>query len=293
MSELTTTVVIPTYDRADLLKRTLAGIARLQPAPLEVIVVDDGSPPASRKRIEMAVAQCPGTRLLHQQNAGPARARNLGYAEGTGTLVAFLDDDCVPEPDWLGRLTLPFASGDEALGAVGGRVLPAEPQNWVARFCAATEYSSGVQPVFENAATANACYRRAVLDATGGFDERFTLPGGDDPDLSARTRAAGFRLEFVPDAIVYHAELESFRDYVTHMFGRGLGEARLAGKHGRVRRVMARAVLAPAFLTRTALGCWRRTRGKGSLLARLGWVALETIGRTAFLAGSVVGLRRS
>ena len=63
----------------------------------------------------------------------------------------------------------------------------------MSRFLAETEYSSGLQPVFENAATANACYRRDVLEQLGGFDEGFVHPGGDDPDLSARARAAGHR----------------------------------------------------------------------------------------------------
>lgn len=288
-------VVIPTYERGRLLEAALGALAQVR-SPAgghEIVVVDDGSGPEHAAQVERAVERLDGAVLVRQPNRGPAAARNAGVARSSGALVAFLDDDCLPAPDWLERLVAPFERADETLGAVGGRVLPAPPRNWVARFCAATEYSSGPQPVFENAATANACYRRTVLDALQGFDERFTLPGGDDPDLSARARAAGYRLEFVPDAIVYHAELESYRDFLGHMFGRGVGEARLAAKQGRTGRVLARALLAPVYLGRTAVGCWRRTRGKGRLPARLAWTGLETVGRLAFLAGSVAGLRRS
>lgn len=289
------TVVVPTYRRGRLVARTIEALGVVEPPEggFEVVVVDDGSGPDDAREVERAVERLPLGRLLRQPNRGPAAARNTGVKASSSPLVAFLDDDCVPTAEWLKELTAPFAAGDATLGATGGRVLPAPPQNWVARFCAVTEYSSGVQAEFVNAATANACYRRSVLEELDGFDERFTLPGGDDPDLSERTRAAGYRLEFVPGAIVYHSELESYRDFVGHMYGRGIGEARIAVKHGRRGRVLARAILLPAFLARTTLGCWRRTAGKGGIPARLAWAALETTGRIAFVAGSLIGLRRS
>jgi GT2 family glycosyltransferase len=288
------TVVIPTFNRPELVARTLDAIGRLTltPGGVETIVVDDGSEPAAAAALDEAAAGIPGVRVLRQENRGPAAARNLGYRSGTAPLVAFLDDDCAPAPDWLLKLVEPL-NGSSDTGAVGGRVLPAPPTNWVSRFCAATEYSSGLQPVFENAATANACYRREALEALGGFDERFIHPGGDDPDLSERARAAGYRLEFVPDAVVYHAEFEAFGDFLRSMYRRGLGEARLARKHGRTGRVAARAVLAPLYFARTAWLAWLRTVGKGAAHARAGWVVLESIGRAAFIVGSIRGLLNS
>jgi GT2 family glycosyltransferase len=287
------TIVIPTYGRGALLARTLRAVAALEPGVAhEVVVVDDGSDEANLAAVQSAVAETASARLIRQENAGPARARNTGYRAGTGELVAFIDDDCAPTPDWLRRLVAPFERADDTLGGVGGRVLPKPPHNWVSRFCAATEYSSGLQPVFVNAATANACFRRRVLDELGGFDEGFRHPGGDDPDLSERALAAGYQLEFVPDAVVHHAELESLTDFLGHMFRRGLGEARLASKHGRRGRTALRAALLPVFLARTAAGCWRRTAGKGSLAARVGWTTLDTVGRAAFVAGSIRGLAR-
>jgi GT2 family glycosyltransferase len=288
------TVVIPTHQRGHVLARSLEALGRVE-APvggLEVIVVDDGSDEANLAAVVRAVEACPLARLIRQANAGPARARNTGYRAGTGELVAFIDDDCAPTPNWLLRLVVPFEGGDERLGAVGGRVLPEPPHNWISRFCAATEYSSGLQPVFLNAATANACFRRRVLDELGGFDEGFQHPGGDDPDLSERARKAGYRLEFVPDAIVHHAELEALGDFLLHMFRRGLGEARLAAKHGRRGRTALRAALLPVFLARAAAGCWRRTAGKGSLATRAAWTSLDALGRAAFVAGSIRGLAR-
>jgi GT2 family glycosyltransferase len=289
-------VVIPTFNRSRTLERTLAALDRVQPPPeggLEVVVVDDGSADEHARAVAGAVAARPYARLLAVPNRGPATARNAGVRATSGPLVAFLDDDCAPEADWLVRLTTPLLGGEPRLAGVGGRVLPAAPTNWVSAFCAATEYSSGVQPEFVNAATANACYRRTVLDEVGGFDEGFRHPGGDDPDLSARVRARGYRLEFVPAAIVYHEELESFRDFVGHMYRRGLGETRIAAKSGRAWWVVARAVLLPVFLLRTGLGCWRRTAGKGGMPSRVWWLGLELVGRTAFVIGSVRAFGRT
>jgi GT2 family glycosyltransferase len=286
-------VIVPTYQRGRLAARSLTALAAVEPPAggFDVVVVDDGSAEEHRAVLRAAVAALPNARLIEQPNAGPAAARNAGINATTGALVAFLDDDCSPAADWLVRLVEPFAAADPP-GGVGGRVLPAPPTNWMTRFCAVTEYSSGLQPVFQNAATANACFRRDVLDEAQGFDEGFVHPGGDDPDLSARVRAAGHRLEFVPGSIVYHAELESLGDFVRHMHGRGIGEARLAGKQGRRGRVALRAALAPLFLLRTGVGVWRRTAGKGSLAHRVLWLGVETAGRAAFVVGSVRGLLR-
>lgn len=290
----TVSVVIPTFNRGALIGRTLAALREVEPpdGDFEIIVVDDGSLPEHARMIETAVTSTPKSRLLHQENQGPAVARNAGIRVSRGTLVAFLDDDCAPAPDWLRHLTGALERKDASLGAVGGRVLPAPPTNWMSRFCAATEYSSGVQHIFENAATANACYRRGVLDQLGGFDEGFRHPGGDDPDLSARTRAAGYRLEFVPEAVVYHAEIESLRDYVLHMYRRGIGDVRLDRNQGRRLRAKLRVLLLPVFLARTGRGCWQRTRGKGSAVQRTGWVLMDTLGQTAFVSGGAWGLAR-
>lgn len=287
-------VVIPTYNRGRCLARALGALAAVDPPEggFDVVVVDDGSDDAHEREYAAALARLPAARVIRQANAGPAAARNQGIAATEGALVAFLDDDCLPTPNWLTELVAPLVGGDETLAAVGGRVLPAPPTNWVTRFCAAVEYSSGVQPVFENAATANACYRRSVLELLDGFDESFVHPGGDDPDLSLRTRAAGFRLEFVPTAVVHHLEIESYGDFLLHWYRRGLGAALLARKHRGTRRIALRAMFLPVFLARVALLTWRRTDGKGGAVARSAWSVLEMTGQAAFVAGSLAGLYR-
>jgi GT2 family glycosyltransferase len=286
-------VVIPTYNRSGLLRRSLEALASVDYPQATVVVVDDGSERlhAERNRIE---AERLGMRYLFQENAGPAAARNRGIAATESELVAFLDDDCAPAPDWLRRLVVPFTERDrERIGAAGGGVRSQPPHNWVSRFCAVAEYSTGVQPVFTNAATANACFPRRVLDEVGGFDEGFRYPGGDDPDLSRRISNAGYELRYLPEAVVFHAEIDSFRDFFEHVFRRGLGEARLKQKERRRMRLLLRAALLPLFILRRAGQTWRLAGGKAALVARIAYASLDGAGAAVFVCGTVVGLVRS
>lgn len=293
-SRVLVSVVVPTYERSDQLIRTLQALSAVkQPqGGSEVIVVDDGSGAEHVARIQQAVAAHSGARLLRQPNGGPSAARNMGIAHARGQLIVFLDDDCMPTPEWLLALTRPLLDSDERLAAVGGRVVAAPPRNWVQRFCMAIEYATGVQGTFENASTQNACYRRSVLMHIGTFDVGFRHPGGDDPDLSTRATRAGYRLQYVPEAVVQHEELASYWDFLLHMYYRGLGEARIGWKFGRRRRVLARLALWPLFLGKIGVVGWKRTRSKGSLRQRIVWSALEQIGYAAFLAGTAQGLVR-
>src|SRR6202023_1476449 len=130
-------LVMPTYSRGEIAAHTISALREVE-APLnglEVIVVDDGSSDSDVAVLERALADMPNARLLRQANGGPAKARNTGIRASEGALIVFLDDDCAPAEGWLTHLLEPFASGDATLAAVGGRVLPASPQNWVQRFC--------------------------------------------------------------------------------------------------------------------------------------------------------------
>jgi GT2 family glycosyltransferase len=287
-------VVIPTYNRSDLLARMLRAVAAVDYPSMSVVVVDDGSAEAHREGIR-AAADAAGATLLTQANAGPAAARNNGVAHTQSDLVAFLDDDCSPRPDWLRRLVAAFdgaGEGKGGLGGVGGRVVSAPPRGFVGRFCSAAKYSTGTPEHFTNAATANACYRRAVLEEVGGFDPSFKHPGGDDPDLSRRVVAAGYELRPVPEAIVEHAEIERLGELVRHLFWRGLGEARGKRKEGRASWVALRAVLFPLYCARRTAQTWRVSEGHGGAPVRASYAGLEGLISLAFIAGSVVGLVR-
>ena len=121
-------VIVPTLSRPEPLARCLAALAA-QDYPVdrfEVIVVDDGG----EQPLDAVVAGCRGPMpltLLRQANAGPGAARNHGAAAAGGTLLAFTDDDCLPEPGWLAALARQHRATPGEL--LGGRVVNHDARN--------------------------------------------------------------------------------------------------------------------------------------------------------------------
>ncbi len=105
-------VVIPTYERADDLRRCLAclspSVQNLNGAEYEVIVSDDGN--RSAKNV---VEEFPFARWIDGPHKGPAANRNCGARVASGTYIAFTDDDCLPEPGWLQAFSAAVASSSE------------------------------------------------------------------------------------------------------------------------------------------------------------------------------------
>lgn len=138
----------------------------------------------------------PSLRYLRtEQSNGPAAARNLGWRSADADIIAFTDDDTLPDPGWL-RAGLAAFVGDVA--GVSGRVvvpLPLRPTDHE-RNTAGLESSLFV--------TANCFYRRAALEETGGFDERFTAAWREDSDLFFTLQERGYLLAQSPEAVVLH-----------------------------------------------------------------------------------------
>ena len=181
-------IVVPTLDRPSL-AGLLAALADAGPQPwrLELLLVDDR--PQQRDRLAVPARLAPLVRVLPGRAAGPAAARNRGWRAARYEWVAFLDDDVVPAPDWLRRLADDLAVGP-GVGGVQGRVvvpLPTvrAPTDWE-RHTAALADAAWI--------TADMAYRRAVLRAVGGFDERFGRAYREDAELAHRVRAAGWQL---------------------------------------------------------------------------------------------------
>lgn len=203
-SDIRISVVVPTYRRPDLLARCLDALSRqdLHPSEYEVIVVDD-EPSARVRRVVEAHACAPrgveGPRVRyrarHPDRRGPAAARNLGWRSARGEVIAFTDDDCIPEPGWL-RAGL--AAVERGADAVMGRLIVPRPD-------CPTDYERMIGRL-EDApfVTANCFYRRGVLERVGGFDERFTTAWREDSDLYFKTIEAGFHTVKAPGAVVTH-----------------------------------------------------------------------------------------
>lgn len=175
-------VVIPTFHRPDLLMRCLNAVLaqRIDAQAYEVIVVDDGHDDETRALVDSMAPEggAPALRCLQPDHGrGPAVARNHGWRAARGALIAFTDDDTVPDAHWL-------AEGERELGsrvAVCGRVVvpplsePPTDHELMTRGLASAEF-----------VTANAFVRRDALEQVGGFDERFRRAWREDSDLHFR-----------------------------------------------------------------------------------------------------------
>ncbi len=197
-------VVVATHDRPERLGRLLAALrAQVRPAD-ELVIVDDGSGPATARLLAAAAERgdLPLRSLRRERAGGPATAREQGWRACSAELIAFTDDDCAPRPGWLAEL-------DRAAGAEPGRFLqgptlpnPAERAN-----LGPFSHSICVRELHPAFPTCNVAYPRELLERVDGFDtETFGLePGGEDCDLAWRAIATGARPAFAPAAIVDHA----------------------------------------------------------------------------------------
>jgi GT2 family glycosyltransferase len=225
---LVVSVVIPTRNRCALLSEALRALS-LQVFPggnFEVLVVNDGgSDPTEAVVNEQAKSFPAPLRVLTLEPAGPARARNAGIRAARGRIVAFTDDDCLPEPDWLSKVCEGYEQ-DDRLSGIGGQTLPFDPHNLFSRFQDLLLHqphqdAGGISFLL----TSNASFRRDRLLEVGGFDEIFPFAGGEDVDLCHRLRAKGYRLGYQPQAGMRHHNITTFQQYVKLCFRYGQGEA--------------------------------------------------------------------
>lgn len=192
-------VVIPTYKRIELLERCLRALADQTLSDFEIIVADNAGECDTFRAVNNIAAKI-GIHICYAWAAsrcGPAHARNVGWRHANNELIAFTDDDTVPDPRWLSEGVKEF-EGEASLAAASGRtVVPISVRP--------TDYElneSGLASA--EFITANCFCRRDVLEAIGGFDERFTAAWREDSDLHFRLLENGFKVGRCKDAVVVH-----------------------------------------------------------------------------------------
>lgn len=193
-------VVVPTYRRSHLLPGLLEALGCQEGIhDYEAILVDDSSGDETEEVLDRLQSQAsfPVRVLRSSRNAGPARARNLGWRAAKASVVAFTDDDCLPDPRWLAVLSEALARSDVVQG-----LTEVDPEGAVDRGpFARTMIIDRFSWKFE---TCNIAYRRDALESLRGFDERFPGPYGEDCDLGWRATKAGLSLAWAPGAVVLH-----------------------------------------------------------------------------------------
>lgn len=287
-------VAVPTHGRARRLGRLVAAL-EAQTLPhdqFEVLVVDDASPDGTPEILRQLAASTPlRLRVLaNPVRRGPAAARNLAWRSSAAPVVAFTDDDCVPDPDWL-RAGLAALDGQARV--VVGRTAPPADQLPLATAPFSRTMAVDSARFFE---TCNVFYRRRDLEAAGGFDERFRRPSGEDTHLGLAVTARGVEPVFARDALVLHdvrpgslagALRETLRWVDLPLVLRGRPEARPALVH---RLVFWKPTHPPA--TVAAAGLLLALRWRPALVLVVPWLVhrLRTSPPCADPAGRVLAL---
>jgi len=287
---LSLSVVVCTHNRATDLARCLDALCKLHESP-EIIVVDSASEPPVRNLVESYADRLPGLRYAREDRTGLSRARNRGVAEARGAVIAFLDDDAAPRPDWAGKIVAPFEA-DAGVGCAGGACLAefngvARPR-WLSdrllQFAGITRFGPDAREARSSVEWpfgANIAFRAATLDTVEGpFPERLgrdgtTLLSGEESALVHALLVAGWKVWLEPGAAVghtVHPERCRSRYYWRRLWWAGVSRARAAdAPRGLGLRLVAAAATRFVLyaVTRDRVHLYRTAETAGFLVERV------------------------
>lgn len=249
-------VVIPTFNRRDILSKTLQGFIRQKcdKDEFEVVIVDDGSPDGTDRLVaEMIKNSSINMRYFRQGKRGPAAARNYGFKEATGEVILFTGDDCIPDESLIAEHIKSHKENPDV--AVLGGVLwhPDIPISPFMRFIH-IDFSPDPNQVpflgynhkgaqfnflfddlndlsFDHFYTSNISIRKQRLIEAGGFDEDFKDAVFEDIELGYRLTRKGLRIVFNKNAITYHYHPIDLRSFAERQRRAGWGAVVFWEKH--------------------------------------------------------------
>ncbi|WP_052664328.1 glycosyltransferase [Nitriliruptor alkaliphilus] len=222
-------VVICAYNAGATLAECLDHTCAIEYPGLEILVVNDGS---ADDTADIA-RRYPRVRLVDLPHAGLSVARNAGYEAATGDIVAYLDSDAYPQPEWPYYLALGFDGA--MVGGVGGPNVP-PPSDPVGAHRVARSPGGPVHVLIsddraEHVPGCNmAFWREEVLTDVGGFDPIYDA-AGDDVDLCWKVLDRGWEIGFHPAALVWHHRRPGARAYFRQQRGYGRAEALVEARH--------------------------------------------------------------
>ena len=229
-------VIVPHLNQADHLERCLESLKRqsFNAGPVEIIVVDNGS-----KTLPMELCARFGARLLEEATPGPGPARNRGVSSARADILAFIDADCLADPNWLATIDASL-SRDRSGGLIGGdvRIALTDKDHPTMIECYESVFAFRQKEYITTkgfSGTGNLAMRRAIYDAVGPFKG---IEIAEDREWGQRATRLGFVTEYVPAMIVYHPARKTFDELfvkwdrqmahdVAERGGTPLGRARL------------------------------------------------------------------
>jgi len=321
-NQITVSVVIPTWNRRELLREALQALhaQTLPPGRFEIIVCDDGSTDGTAEMVK-EFQELPGLNVIYHRlsdNRGPARARNIAVGMARGEIIAFTDSDCRVDSHWLEHGITGFA--DDKVAIVTGAIFH-KPEQQITYFCRSHDPVTEEHPSYP---AQNAMFRKRVFLELNGFEETLCFRNFRnrqvecaDTDLAWRIKEAGYRTVFLKNMVVYHEiELQTPINWIVEPFRLFVVPA-LLKRHPDLRPKLLRwglffgglnvpfYVLAAGLLL--ALAFWNPLflimvfpyfyfmfragyrRYSFSPLKMAGWVALMTMRQAACCAGLLYG----
>jgi len=224
-------VIVPVYNGERTIGNCIKSLLSLNypSSKIEIIIVDNNSKDATRSVIQ----EFPVISLVEDRIQSSYAARNTGLKKSKGEIIAFTDSDCIADKDWVLKAVECFQ--DENVGCVAGRIEGYSPSNYIEEYLIRNRYLSQEETTLKHwylpyAQTANAVYRRAVIDAIGIFEERWVSAG--DTDLTWRMLLhTRYRLLYCKDSLIYHVHRSTLKGLFNQRKTWGNGEVLLYKKY--------------------------------------------------------------
>lgn len=194
---------------------------------IQIIIADNGS----TDRTQEIISSFP-VKMIIEPKAGSYNARNHALQLATGEIIAFTDSDCVAEPDWLKSLVAGFSN--PGIAGCGGKIEDFSGTGWVQRYSNLHVLRQD-QSLAETTRPhpyiigANMAYRREIFTELGSFDGRFI--SGGDTDMSWRVQQAGYKVKYIPAAVIHHFHRATVAGLYEQYFRYGIGRHCLTFKH--------------------------------------------------------------
>jgi glycosyltransferase involved in cell wall biosynthesis len=284
-------VVIPTFDRADLVAGTIDRIEHqtVSRESYDVLVIDNNSSDHTQSVLVQKAVRYPNLRLFSQRKRGAAATRNVGIREATGDIILFIDDDIQAEPNLI-EAHLEYHAANPNSSIIGSVASPWDTVTdpflrYLRDRAIFNPYSIACGPMdFSYYHTGNVSTHRKLLLDVGGFNEEFFFYGMEDIELGYRLEKNGCRMIHGSSAKAVHRYFPTYAHFIERCQQAGYSLGKLVELHpelkhrftenGRTRILKRFHALYPMFSFTTdplcrALERWEEKRGNGSVTAVL------------------------
>jgi GT2 family glycosyltransferase len=230
-------LIVCSRNRSTLLNETIESILNGREVPDEIIIIDQSDGPDTKLAVLSTERSCK-IRYQWMKPLGLSYARNFGIKAARNPWLVFTDDDVMVTPDWFGNL-LKALTDEGQRAVVTGRVLAA-PEHNDGGFAPSTKEDENPS-VYEGRVGQDVLYsnnmalRKSALEEIGDFDERLgpgtRFPSAEDNDLGFRLLEAGYRIVYVPQAVLYHRAWRASHSFLALRRSYGIGRGAFYAKH--------------------------------------------------------------